>query len=306
MKRRRSSSKEDRLAGVINVITTALTGLGVPKYSSERSNRIYSVHAKMGMLIIKQYMKLTFRSLCSLLASTPRALKAAGTKYIPDHSTLVKFSASVDPSLLDKILNSVAMMLCNDEITMAMDATGFSCSKASRHFEKRMKQMGAQVASVRNYTKASIAVDTSTLAVLACETSMSDVHDVKHVPKILDKVAAGGYDVRHVVADRGYDSENVHERISERLNAEPVIPARDMTGRHGDKGKMRGKNRKRMVSAFPAEIYRCRCLIETVNSMIKRKMGDTVLGHSDESRHKEVVCRCISHNLIRVFETGAT
>jgi len=214
----------------------------------------------------------------------------------------VKFSASLDPSLLDRILDSIASMLCADGITMAIDATGFSCSKASRHFERRMKQMGAHIRSVREYTKASLAADTRTLAVLACETSASEVHDAKHVPKILDKVAAAGYDVKYVIADRGYDSESIHEQIRERLNAEAVIPARDMIGRQGDMGKMRGKNRKRMRSSFPKEIYSKRCLIETVNSMIKRRMSDTVYGHSDGSRHKEVMCRCIAHNMMIGFE----
>ena len=304
--RRRSSSKEDRLANIIKVVALVLSALGVPEYSSDRSNRLYSVHAKIGLLVIKQYQKATFRSLCSLLVSTPRVLKAAGMRFIPDHSTLVKFSASLDKELLDSVLSSVAALLCREEILMAMDATGFSCSNASKHYVKRMREMGCQTMEVSDYTKATIAADTDTLMIMACETSLSNVHDVKHVPSILEKVAVGGFDVDTVVADKGYDSEKVHEQIRERLDAESVIPVRDMDKRAI--GRVTpvpsGKNRKKMAASFPSDIYNRRPLVETVNSMVKRKMSDTVYGLSDESRHKEVMCRCIAHNLTRAFEAG--
>jgi transposase len=234
-------------------------------------------------------------------------LRAAGIRYIPDHSTLVKFSSFLDPSVLDKILNAVAVKICRDDIVMAIDSTGFSCSNASRHYVKRMKEMGCLLSSVRNYTKATLAVDTDTLTVMACETSVSTVHDVKHMPRVLDKVASGGYDVDTAVLDRGYDSENIHVQIRERLNAETVIPIRNMGGRHTGKNEPRkGRNRKRMASSFPSEVYKRRSLIETVNSMIKRNMGDVVYSLSDENRHKEVVCRCIAHNTKRVLDMGAT
>jgi transposase len=304
--RRRSSSKEDKLANIIKIIVAVLVDLGVPEYSSERSNRLYSVHAKIGLLVIKQHMGCSFRMLCEFLTSTPRVLRAAGMRYIPDHSTLVKFSSSLDPSVLDRILNAVALKVCREDIVMAVDSTGFSCSNASKHYIKRMKEIGCRIVSVRNYTKATLAVDTDTLMIMACETSVSTVHDVKHVPAILDKVASGKYDVGRVVMDRGYDSEKVHVQIRERLNADAVIPVRNMTERFSFKNEpRRGKNRKRMASSFPSEIYRRRPLIETANSMIKRNMGDVVYCLSDESRHKEVMCRCIAHNMRRMLNAAA-
>jgi len=223
-------------------------------------------------------------------------------KYIPDHSTFVKFSISLDPLLLDKVLNSVAMMICRNDIIMAIDSTGFSCSSASKHYLKRMKETGSVPSAVRNYTKATLAADTGSLAVMSCVTSVSNVHDIKHIPEMLDKIASGGYGVAHAALDRGYDFEDVHIRIRERLNAGTAIPVRNMTGKYGSKKEPGGKNRKRMASSFPSEIYSRRPLIETVNSMIKRNMGDVVYGLSDGSRHKEVMFRCISHNAKRVLD----
>lgn len=164
--------------------------------------------------------------------------------------------------------------------------------------------MGACVSSIRSYVKTSLAVDTGTLAVLACETSASHVHDVKHVPSILDKLCRGCYDIRYIAADKGYDSEHVHESIRASLGADAVIPVRTKTASyHGKLHKgPSGKNRKRMASSFPKDVYSRRSLIETVNSMIKRKMSDTVYGRSDKTRHVEIMCRCIAHNVRRAFD----
>jgi hypothetical protein len=302
VKRKRTSSKEDRLANVINIIVTVLTELGIPKYSSERSNRLYSVHAKIGLLVIRQHIGCSFRKFCLFLTSTPRVLRAAGMKFIPDHSTLVKFSLSLDPRLMDDVLSAVARKVSHRDIIMAIDATGFSCSNASEYYIKRMKGTGCQMMKKRRYAKATFAVDTGNLMIMACETSVSNVHDVRHIPKILDKVVSGRYDVDTAVMDRGYDSEDVHVQIRVRLNAETVIPVRDMTAKYGGGTELSGKNRKIMASSFPSGIYNRRSLIETANSMVKRNMSGIVHGHSDESRHREVMFRCIAHNIRRLFD----
>ena len=117
MKRRRSSLKEDKLARLIKVTLMTLEGLGVPEYFSERSNHLYSDRAKIALLVLRQYFDLSFRKLCSIFPSLQCVLKAAGTKYIPDHSTLVKFSGRLDPDILDRAVLGLAMMLRNDDIT---------------------------------------------------------------------------------------------------------------------------------------------------------------------------------------------
>jgi len=55
---------------------------------------------------------------------------------------------------------------------------------------------------------------------------------------------------------------------------------------------------------FNKEAYDRRSQVETVNSMVKRKMGDTVYGRSEASRHKEILFRCIAHNIRRLADAG--
>ena len=60
----RSSSGHDRLVYVIKVTSSVLEALGVPGYSSERSNKLYDEHGKMGLLVLKQYLDVSYRELC--------------------------------------------------------------------------------------------------------------------------------------------------------------------------------------------------------------------------------------------------
>jgi len=209
--KRRRSSKQDRLACIIKVTSLVLVGLGIPKYPSERSNRIYGLHLKVGVLIIRQYLDVSFREMCSMLSSM-RIWKGK----IPDHSTLVKFSKRMDAEILDRVLWAMAHMLCGNGMTIAVDSTGFSCSNASRHFVKRLKEMGSRITftnePVRGFSKASFAVDVDTKMVLACDCVDSNHADVKRMTFLIDDLVEGGFDVRCVVADKGYDADTFTSR----------------------------------------------------------------------------------------------
>jgi hypothetical protein len=263
------------------------------------------------MLVVKQYLKCTFRSVCDIIVSAARARKAMGMRYVPHHSTLVKFSSSVDPVLLDNVLNATAMLVVSEGVIMTTDATGMPCDNASWHYVLRIEMDGARMLKKRDFTKVSLAVDTASLTVMACETSSGNVHDVKHVPSLLDKVASGGYDVKCAIADKGYDSEAVHEMIQSKLGATAIIPAR-VPDKKTDRKVPKRKNRRHMAEVFSSpdseesKTYRRRSLAETVNSMIKRKMGGNVSGHTDQSRHKETMYRCIAHNIMRALDKGVT
>jgi transposase len=307
VRRRRSSSERDRLAYVIKVTSFVLEELGVPRYSSERSNRLYDVHLKTGLLVLKQYLDVSYRELCSIVSS----LKIWRGR-VPDHSTLVKFSKKVSAEVLDKVLRSIARKVCGKDMTVAVDSTGFSCSNASVYFIKRLKEMGTGISysksTRRGFSKASFAVDVSTKMILACDCVDSCHADVRRIPYIIDDLAEGGFSVKCVVADKGYDAEYVHVDIRERLKADAMIPLRKIEPARieGTRVRTSGFNRGMMKFAFDKEEYNKRSQVETVNSMVKRKMGDTVYGRSEQTRHKEVLFRCVAHNIRRLNDAGVS
>ena len=101
------ASKRDRVADAIDVTATVLGAMGVPRFSSERSNRMYDEHTKIGLLVLRQHLGVPYRELCLMLPSL-RAWRGR----VPDHSTLVKFSGRVGQGVLEAVLRATASMLC--------------------------------------------------------------------------------------------------------------------------------------------------------------------------------------------------
>jgi len=83
------------------------------------------------------------------------------------------------------------------------------------------------------------------------EITGGDVHDVKAADALLGKVAG---QAEHFIADKGYDSEPLRERIR-MAGATPVIP--------------RKSNSKRANPEFDPYLYRLRHLVENLFARLK-------------------------------------
>jgi hypothetical protein len=142
--------------------------LGYPEYSSKKSKKTYSDHAKVALLIVKEFLGRSFAEFSRMLPSPGGVLDAAGISDIPEGSTLRKFRGRLDQDLLDAVLAAPGtMMVGNSEIVAATDATGMPTSHASRHYIVRLKHFGTEKTVVRGYTKMTITVCVRTKAILA-------------------------------------------------------------------------------------------------------------------------------------------
>ncbi len=114
----------------------------------------------------------------------------------------------------------------------------------------------------------------------------------------------GKFNIGCVFADKGYDAEYVHLDLHTRLNAEAFIPIRKWEQARIETSRLRAKgfNRGRMKYFFDRERYDLHSLMETVNSMVKRKMGDVVNSRTPLTSNVEVLFRSITHNFRRLFE----
>ena len=59
-----------------------------------------------------------------------------------------------------------------------------------------------------------------------------------------------------------------------------------------------------MDRSLDLPVYRFRSIVETVNSMLKRKMGETVYGKTMESVSKEIRFTALAHNLRLIMDGG--
>jgi len=177
---------------------------------------------------------------------------------------------------------------------MAVDSTGFSESNASRHFVKRLRYFGTEDRVVRDFAKATFAADTGSLAIVSCDVTDSHHADIKRFAPVLELARDTGVNVTKVVADKGYDSEQAHVDARGILGAcvKTVIPARETEtklARQAWRTVPKGWFRRMMYRDLDKAAYALRCLVETVNSMVKRKMGDVVYGKTPASMPREIV-----------------
>jgi hypothetical protein len=188
-------------------------------------------------------------------------------------------------------------------MVVAVDSTGFSLRNISRHMEKRVKEFGA-VRKKKDFVKTTYSVDTDSLMILSCDCTDQHSHDVKRMAYAVSSLVRGGFGVGCVVADKGYDAEYVHRDIHERLGADAMIPIRktEQARIETSRVKTSGFNRGRMKFFFNEKIYNLRSLVETVNSMVKRKMGDVINSRTRLTSNVEVLFRSIAHNFRRLFE----
>ena len=100
-----------------------------------------------------------------------------------------------------------------------------------------------------------------------------------------------------VTADKGYDSEDNHILIRERLHAYSVIPARyDGT----PIWKTQGRYRKQMKRRYSKLLYSQRNKDETIVSVIKRLFGQHVTSRLVRTQNRELSFRCIAYNTHRL------
>jgi hypothetical protein len=105
--------------------------------------------------------------------------------------------------------------------------------------------------------------------------------------------------IQAVLADAGYDAEWVHQFIRDELDMRSFIPP--TAGRPTDKPPA-GRYRRAMRTYFrrpkQRRRYGQRWQVETVFSMIKRRLGECVNACSDRRQRRAMLLKAIVHNIL--------
>jgi len=250
----------------------------LPKYNSKFSNRIYDNHQKIIILVFRQKLKMTYRSIARFLGFSYEARKLIGLNRVPDHSTLVKFAKRISASLLSSLIK------IKEAEIVAVDSSGFETESMSYYYRSIYNAKDKQ--KTRRYAKLSIAIDAKKQFVLAQKIRLGPRNDNIDFKEILKHISA-----KFVVADKGYDSKTNRRFVLNNLKAYPHIPYRKLTGRNYE--------RLGVPLKFDEKIYHQRSKVETVFSVIKRKYGSMIKSRSFETQKKEIICRLIAYNIDR-------
>jgi Transposase DDE domain len=210
---------------------------------------------------------------------------------IPHYTTLQKFTDRINFIMLGKIISSFILFTGAGHIFTGIDATGFKITHASEYYTSR-----AQLR--KKYAKLSMGADV--LKQIICNVKIRRAptkHDNIDFKPIVTRIAKIK-PVSIVVADKGYDSEENHILVREKLNGFSIIPSR-----YGNVSiwKTKGRYRKEMKRGYNKILYNQRNKDETIVSVIKRLFGEHITSRLIRMQNRELIFRCIAYNIHRML-----
>ena len=284
-------------------------------YSCAKSPRKFTQPQLVACLVLKEFLRQDYRGIHRVLAECSDFRTVLGLTNVPHFTTL----CAAHRRLLSKPQTSrffdQLIVLCRRRGLLgrktrlaAMDSTGLESRHVSHYFTRRSGRHGAHYKA--RYPKLSAVCDVASHLVLALTVDRGPLPDHTEFEATL-REALARQRIATLVADAGYDSEKAHRLCRERLGIRSIMPPR-ITGRpryDGTPPRMRGVYRPRLRRRFPRKTYGQRWQIETVFSMIKRRLGAALRARSYHAQCREVVLKVLTFNLmillrlVRMFYT---
>jgi Transposase DDE domain len=281
-----------------------------PAHRHRFSPKKFTQPQLLACLVLKEFLRLDYRGFAAHLTDHRDLIRRIGLKIVPHYTTFQKaahrllakaparamFDAVLKRALKDKVRKWRVPLA-------AIDGTGLESRHVSRYYVKRRAKSGTgtQETTYAKYPKVVLVTDCRTHLVLAAVAGRGPGSDLGQF-RVAVKAAMGRARIGTLLGDADYDAEWVHEHVRG-YGTRTIIPAE--RGRPSDKPPA-GKWRRRMRRGLDKSKYGQRWQTETVNSMIKRRLGSALRARKYWSQCREIILRVITHNVmivisIRVF-----
>jgi DDE family transposase len=277
----------------------------LPAHRHRFSPKKFTQPQLLACLVLKEFLRLDYRGFADHLADHPDLARTIGLKVIPHYTTFQKaaarlFKAAPARAMFDAVLERAL----RDKVRKrrvplaAVDGTGLESRHVSRYYVKRRSRAGsdAQETTYSRFPKVVLVTDCRSHLVLAAVPGRGPASDLVLFKAAL-KQAAGRARIGTLLADADFDGEWVHEHVRS-YGIRTIIPPE--RGRPSAKPPA-GKWRRRMRQRFDKKKYGQRWQAETVNSMIKRRLGSALRARSYWSQCREIILRVITHNVMIVI-----
>ena len=273
-------------------------------FSHRCSPRTFTQPQLFACLVLKEFLRLDYRGVSQLLADCTDLRRAIALRRVPHFTTLQKAADRLlrkppVERLLDVTVSRCrrAKLLPPRVALAALDASGVESRHVSQYFLKRMgchRWDGDLERRYARHPKLALACDCATHLILSCATARGPSPDDPHFAPLLLKAAARAR-VRAAVADAGFDAEAAHRLARAVLGVRSVIPP--TRGRPTEKLPS-GRWRRLMRRRFPRKLYGQRWQVETVFSVIKRRLGAALSARSARRQDRQMRLRVLTHNVM--------
>jgi hypothetical protein len=273
-------------------------------YSHRCSPKKFTQHQLFACLVLKSFLKTDYRGIVAHLTDCPSLVEALGLKEVPHYTTLQKAAWRLLASLPAKRLLDATVEehlgRRRRVFRTAIDSTGLESTSASSYFVHRRRYIGGPWKAViyHRYPKIGIVCDVQTHFILAADVSRGPRPDVADFRPLL-VAALARVRIERVAADAGFDSEANHAFARETCRVRSIIPAKH--GRPTAKPAS-GHYRRLMQSRFDLLAYRDRVQVETVMSMLKRRLDGFVRGRNAWSQRRELRLKVLTHNVMLLLQ----
>ena len=261
-------------------------------YSHPNSPQTYTQPQLFACLILKTYLKTTYRGVIDVLAASDTIKSVLKLKAIPNYSTLKYFSDRID---LDTFLPLVFADLASRVVdhdgneTVAIDSTGMESTSASVHFQRR------KGGTNKHYVKLSLCILCGSLLPLSLVTSRGPCNDKQEAKAVMTQAFAI-HCPKNLLADAGYDAEWVHGFCRDEWGVKSFIPPVI----HRKDGSVGGKYRSQMTERrLKSNHYGKRWLVESFMSGLKRTMGSALTSRSNTALFAEAKLRVLAYAIRR-------
>ena len=301
-----STRKKTKLIRFVKRALNIIKKARIPLRSSKFSNHIYSNHIHLILHMLRVNTGMSYISFFEWIENFTDLWKVLAISSIPHFTTLHKFVQRCPKRHLDAFILISGLIDTDRPVRTGIDSTGYSLTNASYYYTviisvrdkgKRKRGRPRKRRAIKRYLKVTFVIDTDTQTILATSIRRGPDNDNKDFVRSYKKLEQNGsIDVDLILADKGYDSELNHEYAREVLGANSIIPPRR---NRSEDFKTRGKYRKEMRSGYDQDLYRQRNKVETVNSVIKRKMGDCVRARKISNQNREILFMVMTYNIER-------
>jgi IS5 family transposase len=284
----------------IGLVTFAQQALSVskavmPTYRSRFSKHIFTQPQLLAILSLMRYEDWTYREAEVRLSEHQELRKALELKQVPDYTTLYRFLRRLDEDTIHRALAETVRQIKADDaaVTLAVDATGLAPGSISTFFVKRRKDRGEGL-PWRYWLKWVVSVDISDQILISQMAKRGPHNDCAEL-RPLTSQAATLVSLECVLADAEFDSERNHRHVRQALQARSIIPAK----RGKPNWKLKG-TRAEMKANFPSDEYRFRNLVETVFSVVKRKLSAKAPGRSLQTQQLQALLLGLAYNIYKL------
>ena len=263
-------------------------------YGATRSRHDFTQRQLMTCLVLRAYLKTTYRGVLDVLSASASLRKCLGLgEKLPHFTTLQKFSARSNvlaiAQKLVAVIGQCAAQQKGASCEVAMDATGLARTTVSDYFCSR------QGRRFRRWVKVSTVVVCGSLVPIALLVDLNPTHDCAQAPDLLGQARAMAQPKR-LFADAGYDAEWIHVECRESWGVESVIPSiqRRVDGKIGGKWRSQMKPRALKKAGFGR-----RWAVESFFSALKRTMGSALSARNPKQLIAEAALKVLAYTLRR-------